>query len=129
MVVVLATLAVSTAMVGAAFGQGATISYVTGFTKFKVVAKTSSSKVSGKLGSTEAACISGRKVKALRKRKGKTKQLGTDKTNSKGKFAIKISSAKNGKYFAKISKKDLSPASTGQARVCIAEKSGTVKVS
>ncbi len=115
---------------GIASAGGPAIEYVTGFDSFKVSVSTKNGvKASGKVDSTESECVGGRKVKLIRKRNGKKKTLGSDKTNDKGKFKIHSSSAKNGKYWGVITKKSLSPADTGQDRVCIKETSGSVKVS
>jgi hypothetical protein len=114
---------------GAGPAAGPTIEYATVFTKFKVVVGTGGGKVTGKIGSGQSECIAGRKVKGFRKRNGNKKKLGSDKTNDDGKWKIKVSSVKNGKYFAEVTEKDLAPADTGQARVCLGLKSGKVTIS
>lgn len=128
-IAVISMLAVGAFVSGAGFGQGPTIEHATAFKSFNVVAKVSSAKAKGKIESDDSDCVPGRKVKLLRKRNGKKKTLGSDKTDDKGKFKIKVSSAKNGKYYGQVSQKDLPATDSGQAQVCLKEKSGSVKVS
>ena len=97
------------------------------FTKFKLERNSSSSEFKGKIDSSKSKCVKGRKVKLIRKHNGNKKTLGDDKTNSKGKFNIKLSTGnpKNGKYYAKAKKKKFD----SDQKICLSETSGSVKIS
>ena len=101
--------------------------FPTFFTKFKLERNSSSSEFKGKIDSSKSKCVKGRKVKLIRKHNGNKKTLGDDKTNSKGKFNIKLSTGnpKNGKYYAKAKKKTFE---SGQ-KTCLSETSGSIKIS
>ena len=70
--------------------------------------------------------MNGRQVKLFRKHNGSKKKLGSDKTNSKGKFSIGTSGkVKDGSYYSKVSKKDFD---SGK-KVCEDVTSGKIKIS
>src|SRR6266480_5652615 len=73
--------------------------FATFFTKFKLERSSSSSEFKGTIDSSKGKCVKGRKIKLIRKHNGNKKTLGNDKTNSEGKFDIKLSTGnlKNGK--------------------------------
>ena len=99
--------------------------FPTFFTKFKLERNSSSSEFKGKIDSSKSKCVKGRKVKLIRKHNGNKKTLGDDKTNSKGKFNIKLSTGnpKNGKYYAKAKKKKFD----SDQKICLSETSGSIK--
>jgi hypothetical protein len=101
--------------------------FPTVFTKFKLERSSSSSEFKGKIDSSKSKCVKGRKVKLIRKHNGNKKTLGDDKTNSKGKFDIKLSTGnpKNGQYYAKAKKKEFD---NGQ-KICLSVTSRTIKIS
>ncbi len=101
--------------------------FPTFFTKFKLERNSSSSEFKGKIDSSKSKCVKGRKVKLIRKHNGNKKTLGDDKTNSKGKFNIKLSTGnpKNGKYYAKAKKKKFD----SDQKICLSETSGSIKIS
>lgn len=119
-----ASIAVLAFAASAAAGQS---QYATFFTKFKLERSSSSSEFKGTIASSKGKCVKGRKVKLLRKHNGNTKKLGGDKTDSDGKFKIKLSSGKpkNGKYYAKAKKKSFD----NDKKLCLAVTSGSIKVS
>jgi hypothetical protein len=59
----------------------------------------------GKVTSKRSACLDNRRVKLYRSYDGSTTQLGQDRTNAKGKWAIPVKPLSSGAYFAKVSKR------------------------
>ncbi len=60
----------------------------------------------GKLASPRHGCLGSRRVKMFRKRAGKTKLLGSDKSEDNGKWAIPVGkSLTSGEYFATVAKR------------------------
>ena len=59
------------------------------------------------------------------------KKLGSDKTNDKGKFDVKIGKAPlgNGKYYAKVNDKNTGSGGGDDFKDCLAQISPTVKIS
>jgi hypothetical protein len=55
----------------------------------------------GKLKSSRGACRANRKVKLFRKKPGRDRLLGTDKTNAKAKWSIRIRLKSGASYYAK----------------------------
>ena len=104
----------------------ATTKYPTIFTEFKLKTSSSGGKFKGQIDSTKSKCVNGRQVKLFRKHNGNQKKLGSDKTDSKGKFSIDISGkVKNGTYYSKVSKKDFD---SGK-KVCEDRTSPKIKIS
>ena len=104
----------------------ATTKYPTIFTEFKLKTSSSGGKFKGQIDSTKSKCVNGRQVKLFRKHNGNQKKLGSDKTDSKGKFSIDISGKlKNGSYYSKVSKKDFD----NGKKVCEDVTSGKIKIS
>ncbi|MET0557389.1 MAG: hypothetical protein ABW065_01780 [Solirubrobacterales bacterium] len=69
----------------------------------------------GKLSSPRQACLGSRTVKMYRKQGGKTKQLGTDKSEDNGKWAIPVGkNLTSGEYFATVSKRGKCKAAKSQ---------------
>ena len=100
--------------------------YPTVFTEFKLETSSSGGKFKGQIDSTKGKCVNKRQVKLFRKHNGKKKKLGSDKTNSKGKFSIDISGKlKDGSYYSKVSKKDFD----NGKKVCEDVTSGKIKIS
>jgi hypothetical protein len=100
--------------------------YPTIFTEFSLKASSSGGKFKGQIDSTKGKCVNKRQVKLFRKHNGKKKKLGSDKTNSKGKFSIEISGKlKDGSYYSKVSKKDFD----NGKKVCEDVTSGKIKIS
>jgi hypothetical protein len=101
--------------------------FPTFFTKFKLERSSSSSEFKGAIDSSKSKCVNGRKVKLIRKHNGNKKTLGDDKTNSDGKFDIKLSTGnpKNGKYYAKATQKKFD----NDQKVCLSVTSGSIKIS
>jgi 5-hydroxyisourate hydrolase-like protein (transthyretin family) len=101
--------------------------FPTVFKKFEFEKSSSSSDFKGKIDSQKGKCVKGRSVKLIRQHNGNKKSLGSDKTNGKGKFDIKLSTGhpKNGKYYAKAKKKDFD---SGQ-KTCLSATSPAVKIS
>jgi hypothetical protein len=123
---VAAVLAMALVAAGAGVAWAAATKYPTVFIKFKLEAGSSGGKFEGQIDSTKSKCVSKREVKLFRKHNGTKKKLGSDKTNGKGKFGIKISGKlKNGSYYAKVKKKDFDSG----AKVCNDVQSGKIKIS
>jgi 5-hydroxyisourate hydrolase-like protein (transthyretin family) len=100
--------------------------YPTVFTEFKLKTSSSGGKFKGQIDSTKGKCVNKRQVKLFRKHNGNKKKLGSDKTNSKGKFSIDISGKlKNGTYYSKVSQKDFD---SGK-KICEDRTSPTIKIS
>jgi 5-hydroxyisourate hydrolase-like protein (transthyretin family) len=100
--------------------------YPTVFTEFKLETSSSGGKFKGQIDSTKGKCVNKRQVKLFRKHNGKKKKLGSDKTNSKGKFSIEISGKlKDGSYYSKVPKKDFD----NGKKVCEDVTSGKIKIS
>lgn len=60
----------------------------------------------GSLKSGDDGCLGGREVAMYRKRSGKTKKLGTDRSNGKGQWTIPVGkNLTSGEYFATVAKK------------------------
>ena len=125
-------IAISVSVTALAFAVGATASsqtqFGTHFTKFKLE-RTSSGKreFKGTIASSKSKCVKGRKVKLIRKHNDNKKTLGSDGTNSDGKFDIKLGSGKlkNGKYYAKVKKKNFD----NGKKTCLSATSGSIKIS
>lgn len=100
--------------------------YPTVFTEFKLDTSSSGGKFKGQIDSTKGKCVNKRQVKLFRRHNGNKKKLGSDKTNSKGKFSIDISrKLKDGSYYSKVSKKDFD----NGKKVCEDVTSGKIKIS
>lgn len=70
----------------------------------------------GKLTSSRQACLGSRTVKMFRKRNGKTRQLGTDKSEDNGKWAIPVGkNLTSGEYFATVAKRGACKAAKSKA--------------
>jgi hypothetical protein len=60
----------------------------------------------GSLKSADDGCLGGRKVSMFRKRSGKTKRLGTDISNGRGRWKIAVGKhLTSGEYFATVARK------------------------
>ena len=60
----------------------------------------------GTLKSADDGCLGGRRVWMYRKRAGKLKKLGTDRSNAKGKWQVRVGKKlTSGEYFAAVVKK------------------------
>ena len=104
----------------------ATTKYPTVYTAFKLKTSSSGGKFKGQIDSTKGKCVNERQVKLFRKHNGNKKKLGSDKTNSKGKFSIGISGKiKNGSYYSKVSKKKFD----NGKKVCEDRTSPKIKIS
>ena len=114
---------------GAGVASAGTTKYPTEFTSFGLSLSTSGGTFSGKLGSPKKRCVKKRKVTLVRKKSGKSHKVGSDKTNEKGKFKIRlsVSELEDGTYLAKAPKKKYEK--NGNKTVCLRAKSGTVTVS
>lgn len=104
--------------------------YPTSFKKFKFKGSSSaSSEFKGKISSSKGKCVKKRKVKLFRQHSGNTNKVAGDKTNSNGKFEMKLgNTVKNGKYYSKV-KQSSYKKSNGDKVVCLDRTSGTVKIS
>jgi hypothetical protein len=96
------------------------------FTKFKYKLDSGVATFRGEITSPNASCITGRKVKLLRKKNGGKDKVGSDRTNGKGKFEIDLGHGrpKSGKYIATIKETTVSSSTT-----CLAHTSPAVKIS
>ena len=101
--------------------------FPTQFTKFKYELSDGKAKFEGKIDSAKSSCVNARKVKLIRKANGDEKKLGTDETNSKGKFSIGAGSPpiKEGKYYAEVKEKSID---SGE-KTCLSQTSGSIKLS
>ena len=101
--------------------------YPTVFTKFKYELDGGVATFIGKIDSSKGGCVKDRPVKLFRQKSGKTKKLGGDHTNKKGKFEIDLGSGppKDGKYYAKVKQTQLG----SSGNTCLARTSGSVKLS
>jgi hypothetical protein len=60
----------------------------------------------GSLKSADDGCLGGRQVSMYRKRGGKTKKLGSDRSNAGGKWEVRVGkNLTSGEYFAAVAKK------------------------
>jgi hypothetical protein len=126
MKLIAAVAAVALLAVVATTAWAATTKYPTVFTQFKLEGGSSGGKFEGKIDSTKSKCVNGRQVKLFRKHNGNKTKLGSDKTNGKGKFGIKISGKlKNGSYYSKVSKKDFDSGN----KICEDRTSPKIKIS
>jgi hypothetical protein len=119
--------AVLAASVGGAYAS--TTTYKTRFVQFKLQTSSGKRTFSGQIDSSSSSstCVKGRSVSVIRKSNGNKQTLGKDKTSSKGKFSIALSSGqvKNGSYYAKVGSKKYD---SGK-KECGSAQSGTIKVS
>jgi 5-hydroxyisourate hydrolase-like protein (transthyretin family) len=121
-----AVAAVALLAIVASTAWAATTKYPTVFTQFKLKTSSSGGKFKGQIDSTKGKCVNSRQVKLFRKHNGNKTKLGSDKTNSKGKFSIGVSGKlKNGSYYSKVSKKKYD----NGKKVCEDVTSGKVKIS
>jgi hypothetical protein len=67
----------------------------------KVIVSLKTPAFHGKLKSSRGACATNRTVKLFRKKAGPDKQLGTDKSNAKAKWSIRIRLKSGAAYYAK----------------------------
>ena len=115
------------ASVGGAYAS--TTTYKTRFVQFKLQTSSGKRTFSGQIDSSSSSstCVKGRSVSVIRKSNGNKQTLGKDKTSSKGKFSISLSSGqvKNGTYYAKAKTKKYD----SDQKVCKSAQSGTIKVS
>lgn len=102
-----------------------TAEYPTAFTKFKYKLADGEATFKGEINSSKGGCIKDRPVKLYRQHSGKTKKIGGDHTNGKGKFEIDLGSGRpgDGKYYAKIKQ------TTIGSGTCLDRTSGSVKLS
>jgi hypothetical protein len=99
MVARFSVLLVVIALAAAAFSAGpaAGASYAT-----KVIVSLKTPAFHGKLKSRRSSCATGRRVKLFRKKPGRDKLLGTDRSNAKGRWSIPIGKLASGAaYYAK----------------------------
>jgi len=90
--------ALATAALVPAFAAGA------GANSTKIVISIKFPAFHGKLTSPRQACLGSRTVKMFRKHSGKTKQLGSDKSEDNGSWAIPVGkNLTSGEYFATVS--------------------------
>jgi hypothetical protein len=60
----------------------------------------------GSLKSADDGCLGGRQVAMFRKRGGKVRKLGSDRSNAQGKWAVPVGkNLTSGEYFATVAKK------------------------
>lgn len=77
-----------------------------GGTPTKIIVSLKYPAFHGKLTSPRHACLGSRTVKMFRKRNGKTKLLGTDKSKNNGKWSIPVGNKlTSGEYFATVAKR------------------------
>jgi hypothetical protein len=121
----LTTTMIATVALGATFALAAGAQYPTAFTKFKYKLESGKATFKGTIDSSKGGCVQGRKAVLYRKYSGKTKKLGGDHTNSKGKFEIDLGSGppKDGKYYATVKQAKLGD------NTCLARTSSSVKLS
>lgn len=67
----------------------------------KVIISLKTPAFHGKLKSSRSACRANRKVKLFRKKPGRDRLLGTDKTNAKAKWSIRIRLKSGAAYYVK----------------------------
>lgn len=67
----------------------------------KVVVSLKTPAFHGKLKSSKSGCVANRTVKLFRKKPGPDKLLGTDKSNAKSKWSIRINLKSGASYYAK----------------------------
>jgi len=84
-------------------------------------------KFAGKIDSGTAKCKRNRTIALYRKKNGNTKNVGSDKTNDKGKFKIGIGNPKNGKYVAQAKESSYEDGN-GDRITCLEEKSAKVEL-
>ncbi len=124
---VFASASIAFAFAGIAAASSQT-QFNTFFTSFKYE-RTSNGKreFKGTIDSQKSKCVNGRKVKVIRQHNGDKKTLGSDDANSNGHFDIKLPSSdvKNGKYYAKVKKKNFD---NGE-KTCLSATSGSIKIS
>ena len=113
-------------------------SFPTTFEKFEYKNDADSKpQFSGKIASPPAPCVRRRDVKLFRKKKGDSKNVGSDTTGRvKGrsspthfptsKFKIKLSNdpPKSGKYYAEVEEKKVNPDT-----ICHSDQTGRIKIS
>ena len=119
----LLVVAISLVATGSAFAGGT--QYPTAFTKFKYKLADGEATFKGQIDSPKGGCVKDRPVKLYRQHSGKTKKIGGDHTNGKGKFEIDLGSGRpgDGKYYAKIKQ------TTIGSGTCLDRTSGSVKLS
>jgi hypothetical protein len=115
----------ATVMLGASSAAADTAEYPTAFTKFKYKLDGGVATFKGEIDSSKGGCVTGRKVTLYRQHSGKTKKVGGDHTNSKGKFEIDLGNGRpsDGKYYAKINQSSIGKGT------CLDRTSGSVKLS
>jgi hypothetical protein len=67
----------------------------------KVIVSLKTPAFHGKLKSSKSACTKDRRVKLFRKKSGPDQLLGTDKSNAKAKWSIRIKLKSGASYYAK----------------------------
>jgi hypothetical protein len=67
----------------------------------KVIVSLKTPAFHGKLKSRKSACAKNRRVKLFRKKRGRDRLLGTDKSNAKTKWSIRIRLKSGASYYAK----------------------------
>jgi len=96
-----ALLAIATVAVALSAGPAAAASYGT-----TVVVSLKTPAFHGKLKSSRSSCVGDRTVKLFRKKAGPDRLLGTDRSNSKGKWSVPIGKLQSGaSYYAKATAK------------------------
>ena len=126
----LAALAIAAILaLGASSASAGTTDYPTVFTKFKYTLKGGVATFKGEVSSAKGACVQDRPVKLYRQHSGKTKKVGSDHTNNKGKFEIDLGNGRpsDGKYYATIKQTKIGGSSN--SKTCLARTSGSVKLS
>ena len=97
-----AVLATSVALLGLALVPA--LAAGAGANSTKIVVSIKFPAFHGKLTSPRQACLGSRTVKMYRKHGGKTKQLGSDKSEDNGSWAIPVGkNLTSGEYFATVS--------------------------
>jgi hypothetical protein len=71
---------------------------------------------------TEEECTPDRKVRLFRRRSGPDAVVGTDTTNSLGRWGIRAGT-RPGTYYARISTATVTDAETGEEQTCIGDQS------
>jgi hypothetical protein len=80
----------------------------------------------GRVKSENDACEENRRVKMFRKRSGPDEVLGTDETNSQGRWKVIVDPLSSGAYYAKVKRREEGAA--GTIFVCKSDKSPLVVV-
>ncbi len=125
----LAALVAAVALIAAPTALAGGKQYATFFTKFKYELKDGDATFKGTIDSSKGGCVGDRKVVLYRKNNGKTKKLGGDHTNDKGKFVIDLGrdAPKDGTYHAEVNQTKIGK--SGNKNTCLSRSSPTLKLS